>query len=272
MADISLRALHVLSLVDTIACEDTRHTSALLHGWGLERPGASSSAWLAVHQHNEVEAAQSVLERLAAGQRVAYVSDAGTPAISDPGARLVAAVRAGGFAVLPVPGASSVTAALSVAGIHQGGGDFVFQGFLPTRTSERAAVVQALSKEPRAVVLFEAPHRIAALAGALQALGARPITVARELTKRFEQIETMTAGALPDWLNADPQRLRGEFVLVLHPAPAAPAADDAEHVLKVLLMELPVAQAVKLAVELTNGKRNDLYQKALALKQLHEKR
>ncbi len=272
LADISLRALHVLSLVDTIACEDTRHTGALLQGWGLERARASTSPWLAVHQHNEAAAAHAVLERLASGQRVAYVSDAGTPAISDPGARLVAAVRAGGFAVLPVPGASSVTAALSVAGIHEGGGGFVFQGFLPTRTSERAAAVQALSDEPRAVVLFEAPHRIAALADALQALGARQLTVARELTKRFEQIDTLAANALPSWLHADLQRLRGEFVLVLHPSPAAAPADGDERVLRVLLAELPVALTVKLAVELTGGKRNDLYQKALELKQLQESR
>ncbi len=266
LADVTLRALHVLALVDAIACEDTRHTAALLHGWGLER---GTTPLLPVHQHNELQAAQGVLGRLAAGQRVAYVSDAGTPAISDPGARLVATARAGGFAVLPVPGASSVTAALSVAGIDErDGSGFVFQGFLPTRTGERAAAVQALSQEPRAVVLFEAPHRIAALAAALVALGPRPLTVLRELTKRFEQIETLRSDALPDWLRADAQRLRGEFVLVLHPTPAAETACDDERVLNILLAEVPVMLAVKLAVELTGGKRNALYQKALNLKQI----
>lgn len=265
LADVTLRALHVLALVDVIACEDTRHTAALLHGWGLDR---GASPWLPVHQHNEAQAAQGVLDRLAAGQRVAYVSDAGTPAISDPGARLVTAARAAGFVVLPVPGASSVTAALSVAGIDDGAGGFVFRGFLPTRAGERAAAVQALAQEPRAVVLFEAPHRIAALADALSALGSRPLTVLRELTKRFEQIETMAAAAFADWLRADAQRLRGEFVLVLHPAPATESGDADERVLRILLAELPVAQAVKLAVELTGGKRNAMYQKALKFKQM----
>ena len=199
---------------------------------------------------------------------MAYVSDAGTPAISDPGARLVAAARAGGFTVLPIPGVSSVTAALSVAGIDDGAGGFVFQGFLPSRAAERAAALQALAREPRALVLFEAPHRVAALADALRPLGDRPLTVLRELTKRFEQIETMAAAALAGWLHADPQRQRGEFVLVLHPAPAAAPADADERVLTVLLAELPVALAVKLAVELTGGRRNAMYQKALELKQM----
>ncbi len=162
-----------------------------------------------------------------------------------------------------------MTAALSVAGIddHDGHG-FVFRGFLPARAGERTAAVQALAQEPRAVVLFEAPHRIMALADALVALGARPLTVLRELTKRFEQIETLQADALPAWLRADAQRLRGEFVLVLHPAPAAESVDDSERVLKILLAELPVALAVKLAVELTGAKRNALYQSALEFKRI----
>ena len=167
LCDISLRALHVLELADAIACEDTRHTQALLRALGLDRP---SGGLIAVHQHNESEAAQQVLARLQAGQRVAYASDAGTPAVSDPGARLVAAVHAAGLRVIPLPGASSVTAALSVSGAWSEAPGFVFGGFLPARAGERAAAVQTLSQEPRAVVLLEAPHRIADLAQALEAV------------------------------------------------------------------------------------------------------
>ena len=163
LCDISLRALHVLELADAIACEDTRHTQALLRALGLDRP---SGGLIAVHQHNESEAAQQVLARLQAGQRVAYASDAGTPAVSDPGARLVAAVQVAGLRVIPLPGASSVTAALSVAGAWSEAPGFVFGGFLPARAGERAAAVQALSQEPRAVVLLEAPHRPRCVSGA----------------------------------------------------------------------------------------------------------
>ncbi len=265
LADISLRALYVLQLADTIACEDTRHTQALLRAYGIDRPG---SRLLALHQHNEVEAAHSVIARLREGQRVAYVSDAGTPAISDPGARLVAAVRAAALAVVPVPGPSSVTAALSVAGVagDEHGGGFVFVGFLPSKASERSASVAALANEARAIVLLEAPHRIDSLAGALQELGTRPVTIARELTKQFEQIATMPAVALQAWLAADPNHSRGEFVLVLHPVARAaePAADT--RVLELLLVELPLKTAVQLAADITGAPRNSLYAAALAIK------
>ena len=270
LADITLRALHVLQLADAVACEDTRHTQALLRSYGLDRPGAQL---LAVHQHNEAEAAQAVVERLRAGQRVAYVSDAGTPGVSDPGARLAAAVQAAGLRALPLPGASSVTAALSVAGAvapAQGEGGFVFAGFLPTKAAERAGAVAALAQEPRCVVLLEAPHRIADLAEALAVLGARPVTLARELTKQFEEIATVPAQALPAWLAAAPQRTRGEFVVLLHPV--AVAADDGEglRVLRLLMEELPVKTAVRLAAEITGAPRNALYEAALELKRSAE--
>ncbi len=261
LADISLRALHVLGLVDAIACEDTRHTQQLLRAYGLERP---ASQLLALHQHNEAEAAQTVLQRLAQGERVACVSDAGTPAISDPGARLVQAVRAAGHRVLPLPGPSSVTTLLSAAGVHSDG--FVFAGFLPSKAGERAQAVQALAQEPRAVVLLEAPHRIAALAEALQVLGERRVTLGRELTKQFEQIETLAAQALPAWLAAQAERQKGEFVLVLHGALATPAGGEGERVLRCLLAELPLKTAVRLAAEITGEPRNALYGQALALK------
>jgi 16S rRNA (cytidine1402-2'-O)-methyltransferase len=262
LADISLRALHVLGQVDAVACEDTRHTQQLLRAYGLERPG---SQLLAVHQHNEAEASQHVMARLAQGERVAYVSDAGTPAISDPGARLVAAVRQAGFRVLPLPGASSVTTALSASGMT-GESGFVFSGFLPSKSGERERAVQTLAQESRAVVLLEAPHRIEALAQALSVLGERRITVGRELTKQFEQIETLAAQDLPAWLAEKPDRQRGEFVLVLHDAPVAAAAGEGVRVLQILLPELPLKTAVKLAAEITGESKNELYDKALALK------
>ncbi|MFT4194250.1 16S rRNA (cytidine(1402)-2'-O)-methyltransferase [Ottowia sp.] len=259
LADITLRALHVLALADAIACEDTRHTQPLLRAYGID-----GKPLLALHEHNEAEAAQAVIERLRRGERVACVSDAGTPAVSDPGARLVAACAAAGLRVVPLPGASSVTAAVSAAGLAEGG--FVFAGFLPAKPGERQAAVAALAHEARAVVLLEAPHRIAALAEALAALGERPVTVARELTKQFEQIATQPCAGLPAWLAADAQRQRGEFALVLHPSAAAPAADESDRVLRLLLAELPLKTAVRLAAELTGAPRNGLYERALALK------
>lgn len=261
LADVTLRALHLLALADAVACEDTRHSRQMLRAWGIEPPRL-----LAVHEHNEAEAAAQVLALLAGGARVAYVSDAGTPAVSDPGARLAAACRAAGHRVVPLPGASSVTCALSAAGLA-GDGRFVFAGFLPTHARERAAAVQQLAAEPRAVVLFEAPHRMAALAGALAALGSRTVTVCRELTKQFEHIATMPADALAGWLAEDAQRLRGEFALVLH-ADARPTAErsvqEGERTLRLLLAEgIPVATAARLAARISGGSRSALYAAAL---------
>ena len=270
LADITLRALHVLQLVDTLACEDTRHTQGLLRAYGIDRPAARL---LAVHQHNEAEAAQAVIARLAAGERVAYVSDAGTPGVSDPGARLVQAVRAAGQRVLPLPGASSVTTLVSAAGLVAEGGDahaasaFVFAGFLPSKAGERDAAVQALAQEPRAVVLLEAPHRIEALARALAVLGERRVTVGRELTKQFEEIATVAAAALPGWCAGERDRTRGEFALVLHPqAVGGDGGAEGERVLRLLLAELPVKTAVKLAAEISGAPRNALYEAALRMR------
>ena len=262
LADISLRALHVLGLVDAIACEDTRHTRQMLQAYGLER---SPQQLLAVHQHNEAEAAQAVLQRLAQGERVAYVSDAGTPAISDPGARLVQAVRAAGHRVLPLPGASSITTLLSAAGMT--GDGFVFTGFLPSKHAERQQAVQAIAQESRAVVLLEAPHRIAALAEALAVLGARQVSLGRELTKQFEQIVTLAAQDVPAWLAERPEHQRGEFVLVVHDQPVAAPQGEGERILRCLLAELPLKTAVKLAADISGEPRNALYERALALKQ-----
>ncbi|MDP1740638.1 MAG: 16S rRNA (cytidine(1402)-2'-O)-methyltransferase [Polaromonas sp.] len=259
LSDISLRALHVLQLVHAIACEDTRHTQTMLRQYGIDKP------LLAVHEHNEAEAAGLVIERLQRGERVAYVSDAGTPAVSDPGARLVAAVRSAGLTILPLPGASSVTAALSVAGVS-GGPGFVFAGFLPSKALERDQAVQALQADPRAVVILEAPHRIEALARAMVPLGQRQVTIGRELTKQFEEIATVAAQDLAAWLAAGGQRTRGEFALVLHPGEEAQAKDDGHRVLQLLLAELPLKTAVKLATDITGAPRNELYDAALQLK------
>jgi len=263
LADMTLRAIHVLGLVDAIACEDTRHSAPLLRQLGIE-----GKPLLAVHEHNEREAAAGVMLRLARGERVACISDAGTPAISDPGAALVAAVAAGGYRVVPIPGASSAVAALSAAG-DAIGGPFTFVGFLPTKAGERALLLKQLAAHPNTQVLFEAPHRIAALAAALgEACGARPVTLCRELTKQFETVATLPANALAAWLAADANRSRGEFVLVLHAQPAMVADGSAahDHTLQTLLAELPLKQAVALAAELTGAPRNALYERALVLK------
>lgn len=266
LADITLRALHVLQLVHAIACEDKRHTQPLLRQYGIDKP------LLAVHQHNELEAAQGVVERLQRGERVAYVSDAGTPAVSDPGARLVAAVRASGFKVMPLPGASSVTTVLSAAGVTRAegsadnGSSFVFAGFLPTKAGERDQAIALLRADSRATVILEAPHRIEALARALAVLQGRLVTVGRELTKQFEEIATMPAQDFAAWLDAGPQRTRGEFALVLHASAPHEGPDDSTRVLKLLLAELPLKTAVKLTADITGAPRNELYDTALKLK------
>ena len=268
LADLTLRAIHVLTLVDAIACEDTRHSAPLLRQLGIE-----GKPLLAVHEHNERDAASGVLARLARGERVAYVSDAGTPAISDPGAALVAAAQAAGYRCVPIPGASSTVAALSVAGDAMGG-RFTFVGFVPSRAGERTRALRQLAANAQTQVLFEAPHRIEALAVALaEACGARALTVCRELTKQFESVTTLPAAELPAWLSADAHRSRGEFVLVVHALAAVVEEPDTpafDSTLRTLLAALPLKQAVALAAELTGAPRNALYERALALKDADE--
>jgi 16S rRNA (cytidine1402-2'-O)-methyltransferase len=266
LADLSLRAIHALSLVDALACEDTRQGGSLLRHLGLHKP------LVAVHQHNEREGSAAVITRLAAGERVAYASDAGTPAISDPGAVLVQEVVAAGYRVLPLPGPSSAVTALSVAG-DTAATSFAFAGFLPTKSGERRTALQGvLAIEGQSQVVFEAPHRIVELIAVLAELApARRVTVCRELTKQFESIHTAEAATLPAWLAADAQRQRGEFVLVLHAkAPQAAADDDlpaeALRVLALLAAELPLKQAVALAAQISGAPRNRLYEAGLKLK------
>ena len=264
LADLSLRAIHVLGLVDAVACEDTRVSAQLLRWLGLHKP------LVALHQHNEQQAAQGLVARLLAGERIAYVSDAGTPAISDPGAVLVAAAAEAGVRVVPLPGASSAAAALSVAGDARAQG-FRFVGFLPTKAAERRAALQALTGAPHSQVLFEAPHRIQELIALLAELApAQTLTVCREVTKQFETIHTAPCATLPAWLAEDKLRERGEFVLVLHAAPTVASDDglpaEALRTLRVLVRDLPLKQAAALAAELTGESRKALYQQALEWK------
>jgi 16S rRNA (cytidine1402-2'-O)-methyltransferase len=263
LRDITLRALDVLASVDVIAAEDTRVTAKLLARHGI------ATRMLSLHAHNERRRAAEIVSLLGAGKSVALVSDAGTPAVSDPGAALVHAVVQAGHAVVPVPGPSAVIAALSASGIAAP--QWQFCGFLPAAATARRAALTRLSDYPGALVFYEAPHRIAATLDALVAvLGPeRGLVVAREMTKRFETIHRCRLGEAPTWLAADPDRARGEFVLIIDAAHAATQigdnADAHDRMLSALLAELPVAQAVRLAVKLTGAPRNRLYERALTL-------
>jgi 16S rRNA (cytidine1402-2'-O)-methyltransferase len=260
LGDVTHRALQTLAGADIVAAEDTRVTRGLLTHFGI------GAKLVALHTHNERAAAAKVIAWIAAGKRVAFASDAGTPGVSDPGAVLVDAVRAAGFPVIPVPGASALTAALSVSGIAADG--VVFAGFLPAHGAERRERLAQLASGPWAIALFEAPHRVAkTLADLHAALGDRDVVIARELTKKFETIARVPLAGARAWVEADPDRTRGEFVLVIEgrPVDAAPAMDPRK-VLETLLAELPVKQAVALAVKLSGAKRNDLYALALELK------
>jgi 16S rRNA (cytidine1402-2'-O)-methyltransferase len=260
LRDLSFRALDILSQADLVAAEDTRVTAVLLAHYGVRAP------MLSLNEHNERQRSEAVLSRLAAGERVALVSDAGTPGISDPGALLVRAVRDAGFDVVPIPGPSAVTTALSACGIALA--RWMFCGFLPATASARNAALEALAGVPCALVFYEAPHRIrvtlAAMAGRLG--GDRELVIARELTKRFETIARMPLVGAADWIAADEDRVRGEFVLIVDAPPPAQHADD-EHdaLLSLLLAEVPLARAVRLAVAITGASRNALYARALAL-------
>jgi 16S rRNA (cytidine1402-2'-O)-methyltransferase len=263
LRDITLRALDILGQVDLIAAEDTRVTGVLIAHHGIR------AQLLSLNEHNERRRATEIIKLLDAGKRVALVTDAGTPAISDPGAALVRAVSDAGYAIVPVPGPSAVIAALSAAGLDVS--PWLFVGFLPATTAARRAALEPLATLPFALVFYEAPHRIlAALAALAVTLGAaREVVIARELTKRFETIHRCLLGDASAWIDADPDRQRGEFVLIVGaPAAAAAEADDAhDATLALLLTELPLARAVRLAVALTRAPKNRLYKRALALKQ-----
>lgn len=260
LADLTRRAEQVLQEVPWIAAEDTRHSAPLLKQLGAR------GRTLPAHQHNEHEAAARIIEKLQAGEAVALVSDAGTPGISDPGARIVAAVRAAGERVIPLPGPCAATTALSAAGIADA--QFLFYGFLPSKSGQRRQALEALRQQPAALVFYEAPHRILETVADLAAvLGERTLVIARELTKLFESIHSGPLTAALDWLQADSNRQRGEFVLIVSSAPAVADHAAAERVLRLLLADgLPVKQAAKLSASITGGSKNALYERALALK------
>lgn len=258
LADFSARARDILAAVDLIAAEDTRVTGQLLHACGIQ------ARQMSLREHNERQAAQQVIEHLARGECVAQVSDAGTPAVSDPGARLVEAVLAAGYRVVPVPGPSAVVAALSASGLS--GEGFRFAGFLPPKSRARREAIAASATDPAVVIWFEAPHR---LLETLQDLAAvlgpeREVVLARELSKTYETIRRAPVGELAAWAEQT-QQARGECVLLLAPLAQRPTAglDEAGRVLDVLLEELPPGTAARLTARITGVRRQDIY--ALAL-------
>jgi 16S rRNA (cytidine1402-2'-O)-methyltransferase len=265
LGDLSPRGRDVLRDADLLLAEDTRHTAQLLHACGMHR---TSGALESLHEHNERERVPRVLERLRAGATVALASDAGTPLVSDPGAALVAAAVAAGIEVVAVPGPCAAVAALTLAALPAA--RFVFEGFLPPRPTARRRALQELAGEPRTLVFYEAPHRLReALEDLAAVLGAeRPAAVARELTKRFETVYRGTLGSLAHQAATDPDMTRGEIVLVVQGAARASSADDAEteRVLRILLEDLPVSQAARIAAQLTGRSRKELYDRALRLR------
>jgi 16S rRNA (cytidine1402-2'-O)-methyltransferase len=262
LGDVTLRALQVLGAVDVIAAEDTRVTRKLLQHHGIH------AKLMAAHEHNERHAADEIVGLLRGGKRVALVTDAGTPGFSDPGAEIVAAVRAAGFDATPIPGANAAVAALSASGRMTN--RVLFCGFLPPRPAARRSALLALRSQPFLLVFYEAPHRVReTLADLRDTLGpGRTVTLAREITKLFESFHTCPLAEAAQWVAEDPNREKGEFVLLVDGAVPQPDAEDAdaERVLRLLLADLPVKQAVALAAAITGTGRNRLYARALALK------
>ncbi len=263
LEDWSPRAQAVLRQVSLIAAEDTRHSGRLMQHFGID------TRLLALHDHNEASRIEGLLEMLAQGQSLALISDAGTPLISDPGYRLVAAAQAAGVTVVPVPGACAAIAALSAAGLPSD--RFVFEGFLPAKAGARQQRLQELLTEPRTLIFYEAPHRVLeCLQDMLLVLGPeRRGVLARELTKAFETVRQRPLGELAAWVAADANQQRGEIVLLLEGAPqlADSQQQEGERVLRLLLPALPLKQAAALAAEITGAKRNALYEAGLRIKQ-----
>ena len=259
LSDITVRALYILGLCDAIACEDTRHSKPLLSQYGIQKP------LLAVHEHNEAEAAQGLIARLQNGERIALISDAGTPAISDPGARVVAAVRTAGFPIVPLAGASATVTAMSAAGLE---GGFFFAGFLPNKAQARLTALSELTNIPAHLVFYEAPHRLHETITALaQTFPERSLVMVKELSKLHENITSIDLKDVADWLTTAPAA-RGEYVLIVS-APVHNQTDTNEEwqsTLTTLLEELPLKQAVALTVKLTNAPKNIVYSAALAIK------
>lgn len=262
LADITLRALAVLQRADLVCAEDTRVSQQLLSAYGIR------AKLVSVREHNERQMTETITAALAAGQVVAQISDAGTPAVCDPGARLASGVRAAGFKVMPVAGASAVMAALSVAGVTQS--NFYFAGFLPPKAGERAQWFERWREVPYAVAMFETPHRIeAALAQMAEILPNRHLVLAREISKTFETFINGSVAEVLAAVRADANQTRGEMVLVLHPPEAAAANelnDQARHIMSLLAAELPPKKAAALAAEISGANKKALYEWAVAQK------
>jgi len=265
LEDMSARAARVLAEVALIAAEDTRHSARLLDHFGI------ATKMQPLHEHNETAQVTALLALLRNGKSIALISDAGTPLVSDPGFRLVQAAQAAGLRVAPVPGACAAIAALCVAGLPTD--RFVFEGFPPPKSAARRAAFEALRHEPRTLIFYETPHRLAESLDDMRAVfgPARPAVLARELTKQFETVRAAPLGELAAWVAGDANQQRGESVVVVHGAPSSQERGldaDAERILRVLLKELPVKQAAALAAEIVGLKKNQLYQYALTIKEV----
>jgi 16S rRNA (cytidine1402-2'-O)-methyltransferase len=263
LQDITLRAIDVLKEADIVAAEDTRHSAHLLSHLGIK------AKLVALHEHNERRAGEKLIEELRDGRSVALVSDAGTPGISDPGAVLVNLAREARIPVVPLPGACAAVTAMSAAGFAEP--HFLFYGFLPASGSQRRKELESLRGQAAVLIFYEAPHRVVdSVQDMASLLGeSRAILIARELTKTFETLHRCALGEAKAWLEEDANRQRGEFVLLVEgppPIETAEVDEDAVRILKLLLNELPLKQAVKLATEITGAKKNALYDLALELK------
>jgi len=263
LEDMTPRAIRILSEVDLIAAEDTRHSGKLLKHFGIE---AKTEA---LHEHNERSQVPRLIEILQAGKSIAFITDAGTPLVSDPGFHLVRSARQAGLTVIPVPGACAAIAALSAAGLPSD--RFVFEGFPPAKSAARRAVFEKLREEARTLIFYESPHRILeSLKEMTEIFGPeREAVLARELTKQFETVRSGTLTELSEWVNRDPHQQLGEFVILIHGVPREEREavdEEAERVLRILLGELPVSQAAALAAKITGLKKNRLYEYALNLK------
>lgn len=263
LGDITMRAIDTLKQVDAIAAEDTRHSAGLLTHFGINKK------LIAVHEHNEQQSAQLLLQRIQQGEHIALITDAGTPGISDPGAVVVDVLISHGVKVVPIPGASAVVAALSASGITDNA--FMFVGFLPASGAQRRKKLESLQAVDATLVFYEAPHRIADCVQDLASIlgEERRITIARELTKTFETMHRCMLGEASAWLAHDLNQQRGEFVLLVEAPPLQEAVEvdpEAERVLRLLLEALPLKQAAKLASDITGAKKNALYELALDIK------
>lgn len=261
LGDITLRAVETLKKADLIAAEDTRHSQRLMNHLGV------SARLLSLHEHNEREKSQAIIDKVKEGQSIALVSDAGTPLISDPGYFLVKLAQEQGVKVVPIPGVSAVVTALSVSGLPSD--RFVFEGFLPAKSGNKQRVLELFKYESRTVIFYESPHRIVdTLEAMLTVFGEdRRLVLARELTKTFETIKGDSLGLLCEWVKSDANQQRGEFVLLLEGATDTPEESvvDQDKMLALLIAELPIKKASKIVSEITGANKKDLYQRALEM-------